>query len=63
MENKLKPCDCSNTTPELHHDFYPFENPHPMHWVMCRKCGAESKVYETEQEAIDDWNGRETERK
>jgi Lar family restriction alleviation protein len=58
MANKLNPCKCGNIRPELHSDFYPFEDPHPMNWVMCRKCGYETSVYKTEQEAIEAWNRR-----
>ena len=55
---ELKPCECGNKDVELHDDFYPFENPHSMWWVMCRKCKKESRIYTTEQQAIDAWNKR-----
>lgn len=58
MSEELKQCKCGNTKPELHSDFYPFEDPHQMNWVMCHKCKTETKVYFTKEEAISAWNKR-----
>lgn len=55
---ELKPCKCGNRNPTKHSDFYPFEEPYPMNWVMCHKCNSETKVYLTMEEAISAWNKR-----
>lgn len=61
MPNELKPCECGNAAITWHEDFYPFDDPHMMYWVTCEKCGYESRIYKTEEEAIEAWNRRAVE--
>ena len=51
--SKLKPCRCGS------HDLVVFSpSPHinEDYWVVCNACNVESAYYNTEEEAINDWN-------
>ena len=49
-EAELKPCPfCGGEA-----GFYA----ETVHWINCKKCGAESAYYETPEEAIEAWNRR-----
>ena len=50
---RLEPCSCGCTELAL---FSPAVHINDDYWVACDDCENESNPYQTEQEAIDDWN-------
>jgi len=54
-EMKPKPCKCGCKELAV---FRPAAHINDSWWVMCDDCDHESEHFETEQEAIDDWNRR-----
>lgn len=57
----LKPCpDCGATTMEEYGPMLkrvrPFEKHRYYYMIQCQKCHKETKLFKTEEEAVEEWN-------